>query len=420
DEFTLKVGDSLRKSIDHGLVKSRYGIVILSPYFFAKEWPQKELAGLTARENTGQKIILPIWHQITGEEIKNYSPILADRIALTTERGLNYVVTELLRVLVDPNKPEAVSNSIPKSIVQNQAIERKKLPAADFTKLAIDPIVAALSSQDKQIRLQAAKTLGKIADPRTIPSLISVLNDDDSRIRKTAADSLVQIGKPAIQALLVALKDQNPRTRSRAAYALGQIGDARTIGDLINAMAESGSSVGRSAELALIKIGKPAVELLINALSSSSSEICGHAIRALGKIGDGRAVEPLIQVFKGRNWINIWTTVQSLGELKDPKAVKPLINVILQYNDEYLKGAALYALRQIGNPSFEFLLSVLKNPDGRQRWLAAMVLGELRDQRVLDELRVVAETDNTQTEWGTVASGANAAIEKILSKSKNS
>jgi hypothetical protein len=46
DEFTLSVGDRLRRSIDRGLANCRYGIVILSPMFFGKEWPQRELDGL--------------------------------------------------------------------------------------------------------------------------------------------------------------------------------------------------------------------------------------------------------------------------------------------------------------------------------------------------------------------------------------
>ena len=42
DEFSLKLGDSLRRSIERGLAQSRYGIVIISPHFFEKEWPQVE------------------------------------------------------------------------------------------------------------------------------------------------------------------------------------------------------------------------------------------------------------------------------------------------------------------------------------------------------------------------------------------
>jgi TIR domain len=49
DEAILKVGDSLRRSIDRGLAAARYGVVILSPGFFAKNWPQYELDGMVQK-----------------------------------------------------------------------------------------------------------------------------------------------------------------------------------------------------------------------------------------------------------------------------------------------------------------------------------------------------------------------------------
>jgi TIR domain-containing protein len=86
DEFELTVGDSLRQSIDRGLATSRYGVVILSPAFFAKKWPQYELNGLTAREIDGQKVVLPIWHGVSKSDVTQYSPSLADKVALSTEK----------------------------------------------------------------------------------------------------------------------------------------------------------------------------------------------------------------------------------------------------------------------------------------------------------------------------------------------
>jgi hypothetical protein len=78
------VGDSLRRSIDNGLKSSKYGIVVLSEAFFKKEWPQKELDGLFAREVKGEKVILPIWYKISKNEVINYSPIIADMLAINT------------------------------------------------------------------------------------------------------------------------------------------------------------------------------------------------------------------------------------------------------------------------------------------------------------------------------------------------
>jgi hypothetical protein len=84
DEFTLKVGDSLRRSVDQGLANSRYGVVVLSSSFFAKQWPQYELDGLVAREMQGKKVILPIWHKITKDDVMTFSPSLVDKMALNS------------------------------------------------------------------------------------------------------------------------------------------------------------------------------------------------------------------------------------------------------------------------------------------------------------------------------------------------
>jgi hypothetical protein len=99
DEFSLELGDSLRASIDKGLAESNFGLVILSPTFFTKNWPQAELNGLFAKEISGTKTILPIWHQMTKEQILQFSPILADRVAAKTENGLDSVVKQILDII---------------------------------------------------------------------------------------------------------------------------------------------------------------------------------------------------------------------------------------------------------------------------------------------------------------------------------
>ncbi|PWT83049.1 MAG: hypothetical protein C5B58_07185 [Acidobacteria bacterium] len=99
DESTLTVGDSLRRSIDRGLARSRFGIVVISPHFLEKEWPQKELDGLVAREIGGVKVILPVWHNITAQQIREHSPMLADRLAATSAKGLSTVIAELMQAI---------------------------------------------------------------------------------------------------------------------------------------------------------------------------------------------------------------------------------------------------------------------------------------------------------------------------------
>jgi len=98
DDYTLLVGDSLRRSIDRGLAGSRFGLVILSPNFFDKEWPQKELVGLVAREDGSEKRILPVWHKVKRSDVVAFSPPLADKLGVSTAKGLDHVVREIMRV----------------------------------------------------------------------------------------------------------------------------------------------------------------------------------------------------------------------------------------------------------------------------------------------------------------------------------
>jgi hypothetical protein len=96
----LTVGDSLNREINRGLRDARYGIVVLSVPFFSKPWPQYELGGLLAREMAGQKVILPVWRNITKEHVLAHQPALADRFALASPlMELSAVVAALARAL---------------------------------------------------------------------------------------------------------------------------------------------------------------------------------------------------------------------------------------------------------------------------------------------------------------------------------
>lgn len=100
DEFELRIGDSLRRKIDQGLANSRFGIVVLSPSFFDKNWTRYELDGLVTREMTGEQIILPLWHNITRLEIVKISPSLADKLARSTsDYSVEEIATEISTVI---------------------------------------------------------------------------------------------------------------------------------------------------------------------------------------------------------------------------------------------------------------------------------------------------------------------------------
>lgn len=86
DTSRIKWGDSMRKKIEEGLSKSKFGIIVLSPNYIAenKYWTKMELDGLFQLESVNGKTILPIWHNLTKKEVMNYSPLIASKLAMTT------------------------------------------------------------------------------------------------------------------------------------------------------------------------------------------------------------------------------------------------------------------------------------------------------------------------------------------------
>jgi hypothetical protein len=104
DRLVLEWGDDLRKEIDQGLTNCRYGIVVFSKAFLAgKKWTDHELNGLFALERHGRKLVLPIWHGITQDELLKYSPAFANRLAKDSSRdSYEDIRDNLLRLLDRP------------------------------------------------------------------------------------------------------------------------------------------------------------------------------------------------------------------------------------------------------------------------------------------------------------------------------
>ena len=101
DEYSLKVGDSLRENIERGLKDAKKCIVVLSPNFISNSgWTKAEFNSIFAREiHEGTNVILPIWHGITTEEVYEYSPLLRNRFALSSTLGVKELARRLSEVI---------------------------------------------------------------------------------------------------------------------------------------------------------------------------------------------------------------------------------------------------------------------------------------------------------------------------------
>jgi hypothetical protein len=115
DEAELQVGDSLVGSIDDGLRRSRFGVVVLSPAFFAKDWPRAELDALANREiSSGERVVLPIWLGVSVEEVRNHSPLLASKLALQSTEGVEAIAAKFERCV----RTAAFTSATPKAPAQ--------------------------------------------------------------------------------------------------------------------------------------------------------------------------------------------------------------------------------------------------------------------------------------------------------------
>jgi TIR domain-containing protein len=96
DEWQLAVGDRLVEKIDDGLSHSRFGVVVLSPAFFNKNWSRAELQAFAALEmRQGRSLLLPIWLDLGADDIAEYAPLLLGRVALHVAEGVEAVAEKL-------------------------------------------------------------------------------------------------------------------------------------------------------------------------------------------------------------------------------------------------------------------------------------------------------------------------------------
>ena len=101
DEFTLKIGDSLRESIEKGLKECRKCILVLTPNFLKNGgWSKREYDSIFTRELVEkQNLILPLWHGVSQEDVYEYSPVLADRVAARWSDGPEKVARKLMQAI---------------------------------------------------------------------------------------------------------------------------------------------------------------------------------------------------------------------------------------------------------------------------------------------------------------------------------
>ncbi|MDM8000670.1 MAG: HEAT repeat domain-containing protein [Dehalococcoidia bacterium] len=212
-------------------------------------------------------------------------------------------------------------------------------------------LVEALGDEDWHVRKQAARILGTVGDARAAKPLARTLRDEDPVVQQEAAAALGKIGDPGAvaDAILASLKHEDPFVRNEAVATLQDRGE-EAVPALIHCLIHRrDENVKREAADALVIVGSPAVEALCHVLTINhkKSHILARQIAAwtLGTIGDERAVEPL-----GRTLANDpnpavrHEAARALARLDGERAVELLIDATKD-RDEDVRREAKRALR---------------------------------------------------------------------------
>ncbi|HEU0165833.1 MAG TPA: toll/interleukin-1 receptor domain-containing protein [Thermomicrobiales bacterium] len=142
DEFSLTPGDSLSRSLDKGLSVAQFGLVVLSPEFLKKPWPEYELRGLTNIEMYRRsKVIIPIWHGVSPEQVMTFSPPLADKIAVVTDGKSVELIAEAVLRTIRPDLADRMS-----------LLRAIRKPSPDAEILSVPPEEIAVLPAPRQFR----------------------------------------------------------------------------------------------------------------------------------------------------------------------------------------------------------------------------------------------------------------------------
>ena len=248
-----------------------------------------------------------------------------------------------------------------------------------------------------------------------VSALIIALGTNDRRAHTLVVDDLVRIGQPAVEPLLAVMSNKDPHIRAGAARALGKIGDPRALDALVFRLRfDEDIEVRKSAVWALHIGGSRAVVPLIEALRDPDEWVRFGAIIVLAKIGQP-AVIPLIGTLKDGLPMVRASAAETLGRIGDSHAAGPLAETLLDPDKEVWQQAAISLGRMRDARAVEYLIHVIEDPDSELRTKAIKALGHICDVRAVDPLIAIVyhEEDRWMRLFGIEALGRIGDIRAI-------
>ena len=246
---------------------------------------------------------------------------------------------------------------------------------------ALEPLRHACRSVDWEMRQSAALGLGHLGDAHAVNILAGMLTDPTLRVCLAAVDSLSRLATPAAAEALAPLADDaDARVRATARSALNLPEEPAPAPD----PAPQAPPALDPQDAARLKHDN--VTQHIHELTQREPSVREEAAKALGTIGDGRAVAPLIRVLADEDWRVCEYAARALGGLQDRRAVQPLYLMLNHWKEEVV-AAAISSLGDIRDAqAFDPLSRMMRHSSRDIRRAAAGAIGKLQDARAVDLL----------------------------------
>lgn len=207
-------------------------------------------------------------------------------------------------------------------------------------------LIKALNNKNEEVRASAATALGDFGWSLATEPLVKALEDKSEYVRMKAEAALVKNGKYAVDLLLV-IMENGTSVSSVARRILEKI-----TANLIEELNDPSTDAVKYAKESLLKIGKMAVDPLITAVGDDKFDTSKKAYNAadvLGDIGDTRAIAPLIIALNKSSILNALMINSAAKALKKMSvdSVEPLLEALKK------ESGAFYGLIRIGRPGTE-------------------------------------------------------------------
>ena len=217
--------------------------------------------------------------------------------------------------------------------------------------------------------------------------LITLLDDPQADVRRTAALSLGKISDPAsINGLVKSLSDPDQEVRQWSAWALGNLGDhlsQEAVVALIQSLADPSEKVKQTAALALgrTSASKETLKVLSEALHISTPSTQQAIIQGLSHFSFPFAYEIFLEASQSPDPFTRQTALAGMGELGDPRGIPVLRTLLLQDSHVGVRAEAAYRLGKRGGKGEISALQQARDTDPTPtvHFWASWALGQLSD-----------------------------------------